>query len=157
MQSNQQEPPPVQNKIYHCRNCQKLFFKLSLFETHVCNSKVENKSNTNSWINAPKPYPVENHFPVSVPKTISVQTNNLALREAPHIDETLLRHPLVMKTISESYSHLNKVNKSGLASELSAASIGTGSEQGFVQSKNFFICTTCGYRGNTARGVKQHG
>ena len=47
------------------------------------------------------------------------------------IEQNLLKHPLVKKTLIETY----KTDSTTF----------------------FFICTTCGYRGNTARGVKQHG
>lgn len=64
------------------------------------------------------------------------------------IDENLLKHPLVIKTIKETYG-------SKLTS--SEAQRGVFSNSIDNQAKNFYVCTTCGYRGNTIRGVKQHG
>ena len=66
------------------------------------------------------------------------------------IDESLLKHPLVKKTFKETY------NLGGLAaSQLSDADIAADCPG--TNKSHFFICTSCGYRGNTARGVKQHG
>lgn len=70
----------------------------------------------------------------------------------------LLKHPLVKKTLTELYGKdyelLNIEDDSNLIElkQLANASGGSGS-----MAKNFFMCTACGYRGNTARGVKQHG
>lgn len=51
------------------------------------------------------------------------------------IDESFLEQPLVRKFLVENY----------------------GSSRSATRSKPYFICTACGYRGNTSRGVKQHG
>ena len=57
----------------------------------------------------------------------------------PHdIDERFLKHPLVCKTLNEAYSNLRPGKMASTR-------------------KPFFMCTACGYQGNTSRGVKQHG
>ena len=61
----------------------------------------------------------------------------------------LLKHPLVVKTLLEIY------NVSTL-DELSALDASDNIEKPNL-NKNFYMCSSCGYRGNTVRGVKQHG
>ena len=67
--------------------------------------------------------------------------------------DNLIKHPLVNKTLIEIYG------REDLDCEMSGKLVSNA----LVNTNNgtsvnlFFMCTTCGYRGNTARGVKQHG
>ena len=133
--------PAVQNKIYHCRRCQQLFLKLKAFKKHICNNLNELMFNNQGPTRA-----VE-----SAAGEMSSQTKvEKANTSCEKIDESLLKHPLVKKTFKETY------NFSGLAaSQLSDAD--NASDCLGASKSHFFICTSCGYRGNTARGVKQHG
>lgn len=106
----------LQNKIYHCRSCQQLFFNLKIFERHVCQENNNQKTEKNDIIK-----------------------NTLNKTKMVQIEESLLKHPLVKKTLIETYKNDEIINSSS------------------IKTTFFFICTTCGYRGNTARGVKQHG
>jgi len=117
---------PVQNKIYHCRNCQQFFLKLELFEDHSCNNLTEAVNDSRAKLSPTQP-----------------PANSSDLDST--IDESLLKHPLVKKTLQETYSGQANSDQSKIAPE------------NVKCSSFFFICTTCGYRGNTARGVKQHG
>jgi hypothetical protein len=58
----------------------------------------------------------------------------------------LIKHPLVQKTLLETY---------GLDGTDQLVSLLWFGEP--IGSCAFYICTNCGYRGNTSRGVKQHG
>lgn len=65
---------------------------------------------------------------------------------------------MVRQTLKEIYGRefeeLNGAEESGSAGEEA-----TNDQSMHIKnpSKNFYMCTTCGYRGNTSRGVKQHG
>lgn len=65
---------------------------------------------------------------------------------------------MVRQTLKEIYGRefeeLNGAEESGSAGEEA-----TSDQSMHIKnpSKNFYMCTTCGYRGNTSRGVKQHG
>lgn len=64
--------------------------------------------------------------------------------------EDLLRHPLVKKTLTETYGG-NDIQK------LFSYNESINEDDMSMNNRQFFICTNCGYRGNTSRGVKQHG
>ncbi len=64
--------------------------------------------------------------------------------------EDLLKHPLVKKTLSEIYGECDIEKLFSFKDAIN--------EKAFnINNRHFFICTNCGYRGNTSRGVKQHG
>lgn len=130
----------MQNKMYHCHRCQQLFFEPKTFETHTCSYK-EDKDNQQS-INQKAISPIK-----SSPDHQINRHNQMTLKSS-QIDEDLLKHPLVIKTIRETY---------GTKLKYPEAQGGAISSSFDNQPKNFFVCTTCGYRGNTIRGVKQHG
>lgn len=146
MQQQQQEQ--VQNKIYHCTNCQQLFFKLKLFKRHSC--VLNNNTPVISHPPAPEAAYIKNRRNSSTSSLdTSFEKNNENINKQPlptdlinkktpidQIHDGLLKHPLVKKTLLEMY------DKTTVTNDL---------------NKNFFICTSCGYRGNTLRGVKQHG
>ncbi len=58
------------------------------------------------------------------------------------LKDSLISHPLVKKTLQELYDSDERHQQQ---------------QQHQILINNFYICTTCGYRGNTLRGVKQHG
>jgi hypothetical protein len=76
-------------------------------------------------------------------------------------DQNLLKHPLVIKTLLETYkvsslSELNSLNNNS-NSKNNHDEENKSNVNEFNLIKNFYMCSTCGYRGNTVRGVKQHG
>ena len=115
-----------------------MFFDLKVFESHACTFKDEKRNQVNLRTVTPS----KNLEQLTQHKYNQTPTS--------HIDEGLLKHPLVMKTIKENYGNLEKFNENITPS-------GTVNNSNEYHSKNFFVCTTCGYRGNTIRGVKQHG
>ena len=68
--------------------------------------------------------------------------------------ENILKHPLVVKTLLETYkvSSIDELDMINLNSPSSAKL-----SEACMVNKYFYMCSTCGYRGNTVRGVKQHG
>jgi hypothetical protein len=64
--------------------------------------------------------------------------------------EELLKHPLVKKTLSETYGGSDIQKLFSFKQSINEDDIN-------INNRHFFICTNCGYRGNTSRGVKQHG
>ena len=133
---SQIQQPPQANKIYHCTNCQQIFFKFKAYKRHECDRV--NLSDSGEKLSKSLFQNIDS-LPKSEPAEISRNLAQTGPTLISKIDEELLRHPLVRKTMLEIYGDLeNKSARNEVA-------------------KNFFICTTCGYRGNTCRGVKQHG
>jgi len=125
----------VQNKIYHCRSCQQFFLKLKQFEDHTCNNVAVSADSCLTKL--PSTHSGVADKLLSLP---DVKNQSIEMNIHSNIDESLLTHPLVKKTIQETYFDQSNKNLNNNSLE-----------------SYFFICTTCGYRGNTARGVKQHG
>lgn len=78
--------------------------------------------------------------------------NNKNIGYHLRMDPDLLKLETVQTTLIETYgckniSELLKLSQNEFVM----------SNQNNNQVKNFYICTSCGYRGNTQRGVKQHG
>lgn len=71
-----------------------------------------------------------------------------------------MKHPLVRQTLREMYGRefdeLYGIEDS-TGEETTSPEGATSMTKNGHTVKNFFMCTTCGYRGNTSRGVKQHG
>ncbi|CAF0885033.1 unnamed protein product [Brachionus calyciflorus] len=66
---------------------------------------------------------------------------------------SIIQHHLVKKTLIDLYGdNFELFNINDEIEEISSNSIKANGI-----TKNFFMCTACGYRGNTSRGVKQHG
>jgi len=148
---------PFQNKIYHCTKCQQLFFKLKLFKRHGCVTNIQSnlpvelniepvRSKQTDSTDSRKNSPVssaDSSFDKTNDKQLSPNAISNDIKKATFgqisLEDGLLKHPLVKKTIQEMYE---SEDSKQLALEI---------------NRNFFICTTCGYRGNTLRGVKQHG
>ncbi len=97
-------------------------------------------------------------------KTTAANVNKQPLGNAAYSflnDQNLLKHPLVIKTLLETYkvsslSELDSLNNNtNNNTNNHEEEKSNGNEFNLV--KNFYMCSTCGYRGNTVRGVKQHG
>jgi hypothetical protein len=140
------------NKIFHCKRCQQLFLKFIDFKQHKCNLAAMNSSEQPKIIISSEPI-----------NTINLKSNNTK-RKFEKVDQedendndddnVVLRHPLVKKTLIELYGseqvELSDDSSSSIANNLA---LNNNNNSG----RNFFMCTNCGYRGNTCRGVKQHG
>ena len=93
---------------------------------------------------------------VSVEPTTT--TTNRSLGGGDDLAE-FVKHPLVLKTLLETYgvSSLDELNHNNHQYHHSPVASSSSSAATAAANRHFFICTCCGYRGNTARGVKQHG
>jgi hypothetical protein len=155
--SEKKETIHVNNKIYHCKVCQRLFLELNAFRKHICENNHNRVALSNDYLDKPDNRVLlgkndiycdqettdgENDIKV---KKMEKQENN-SLHNFNYLQE-ILKHPLVIKTLQELYGHEDLK----FFEELYTPSI-----KG-ISSNFFYMCTTCGYRGNTARGVKQHG
>jgi hypothetical protein len=119
------------NKILNCQNCGN-FFKFKELKQHhiICNNtKQINNSTSQSQIN---------------------------IRNNQNLNPHLLQHPLVKKTLEETYSRSFYNNLYSIDNNDDNQKHNNNQSSPLIQ-QHFYICTTCGYRGNTARGVKQHG
>ena len=172
-----------ENKIYHCTHCQQLFLKLKAFKKHQCLSVSNSREKKNadhqlsdqideSPTKKSRFSPRQNEITQSTPiiitsnktsidtkqvknKIVNMNSSDLLLNE----NHTLLKHPLVVKTLLETYkvSSLSELNLTHDTNNKSAQHNEQTQSSLFNLTKNFFMCSACGYRGNTVRGVKQHG
>ena len=101
------------------------------------------------------------HLLISSPKNdknISNESKQVQVSKNEMLDsQSILKHPLVIKTLIETYkvtrldeldiynANTNDINNKAKLNET------------INSNKYFYMCSTCGYRGNTVRGVKQHG
>ncbi len=144
-------PIQIDNKLFHCKTCQKLFLDLKMFEKHVCsNQSLKFNKSKNRFI---EKSPIEMNIIKDVDNvTKGQETSKYEQKKSSNFEnlkhiQSFLKHPLVIKTLKELYGHEDVT----FCEELNSPSSKTAAYN------LFYMCTTCGYRGNTARGVKQHG